>query len=145
MIRFDTNIELKVTFVESIQVKYLEKYYRYFVTDYCAYHCILYFAWLDQMHFSFYIRHVHTLLGHMTKTAHLGESHMTNIHVEQFWSHVMNITHYLSHTTNTASVLCFIFIGMTPSAAFLDASRLVGDVKWQRLPHFNDYLCVRDD
>ena len=48
----------------------------------------------------------------------------------------MNIACFSSHTTNTATVLCFVFmvfIGTTPSVAFADASGLVG------------YLSVSDD
>ena len=65
---------------------------------------------------------------------------MTN--TEHCWSHVMNIAHclsMLSHTTNTANVLCFVFIGMTPSADFVNASDLVRDAKWLFLPRFDGF------
>ena len=62
---------------------------------------------------------------------------MTIVH---FGSHVMNITYFLSHTTSTATILCFVFIGMTPLAAFVNASDLVGDAKWLHLPRFDGYL-----
>ena len=68
---------------------------------------------------------------------------MTNI--EHFWNHVMNIAHFSSHMTNTATVLRFVFIGTTPSAAFVNASSLVGDAKRLRLPRFDGYLSVSDD
>ena len=54
----------------------------------------------------------------------------------------MSIAHFasmLSHTTNTATVLRFVFIGTTPSAAFVNASGLVGDAKWLRLPRFDGF------
>ena len=54
----------------------------------------------------------------------------------------MNIAHFSnmsSHTTNTATVLRFVYIGMTPSAAFVNASGLVGDTKRLRLPHFDGF------
>ena len=58
-----------------------------------------------------------------------------------------------SHTTNSYraddkhsyTVLHFTCIGMTPSAAFVDASGLVGDTKRLRLPRFDCYLSVSDD
>ena len=69
--------------------------------------------------------------------------------IELFWSHVMNIelilSHVTEHMTNTATVLRFVFIGTTPSAAFANASDLVGNAKWLRLPRFNGYLGVCDD
>ena len=52
----------------------------------------------------------------------------------------MNITHFSSmssHTTNTATVLRFVFIGTTPSAAFTNTLSLVGDGKRLRLRHFD--------
>ena len=72
---------------------------------------------------------------------------MTNI--EHFWSTVMNIarcsSHMIKRTTNTAAVLCFVCIGMTPSATLVDASGLVGDAKRLRLPRFDGYLSVSDN
>ena len=68
---------------------------------------------------------------------------MTNI--EHFWSHVMNIANFLSYTTNTGTVLGFVFIGTTPSAAFVNASGLVGDAKQLHLPRFNGYLSISDN
>ena len=71
---------------------------------------------------------------------------MTNI--EHFWSHTMNIAHFLSHTTkhttNTTTVLRFCN-GTTPSVALADASGLVGDAKRLCLPHFDAYLSVSDN
>ena len=61
---------------------------------------------------------------------------------EHFWSHEMNIAHFSSHTTNVAIILRFVFIGTIPSAAFIDASGLVGDAKRLRLPRFDGYLSV---
>ena len=40
----------------------------------------------------------------------------------------------------TATVLHFVFIGTTPSATFVDALGLVGDVKRLCLPCFDDYI-----
>ena len=61
----------------------------------------------------------------------------------------MNIAHFSSHmtkhTSNTATVLRFICIRTTPLVAFVDASGLVGDAKWPRLPHFDRYLSISDD
>ena len=65
--------------------------------------------------------------------------------IKHFWSQVMNIAHFLSHTTNTATVLRFVFIGTTPSVAFVDASGLVGDTKRLHLPHFDGYVRVSDN
>ena len=48
-------------------------------------------------------------------------------------------------TTNTATVLHFVCTGTTLSAAFVNASGLVGDEKRLRLPHFNGYLSISDD
>ena len=65
---------------------------------------------------------------------------MTNI--EHFCSHVMNIAQFLSmssHTTNTATVLHFVFIGTTPSAAFVSTSGLVGYVNRLHLPRFDGF------
>ena len=65
---------------------------------------------------------------------------MTNI--EYLGSHVMNIAHFLnmsSHTANTVTILRFIFIGVTPSAAFVDASSLVGGIRRLCLPHFDGF------
>ena len=63
-------------------------------------------------------------------------SHMTNI--KHFWNCVMITAHFSSHMTlhrtNTATVLHFVFIGTTPSAAFVNVSGLVGDAK-RLLPH----------
>ena len=73
----------------------------------------------------------------MTNKEHLG-SHMTNI--ENFWSDVMNIAHFSSmwsHMTNTVNIVCFVFIGTTPSAALVNASGLVGDANRLHLPHFD--------
>ena len=42
-------------------------------------------------------------------------------------------------------VLRFVCIGTTPSAAFVDASDLVGDAKRLRLPRFDGYLNISDD
>ena len=75
----------------------------------------------------------------MTNIKHLG-SHMTNI--EHFWSHVMKIAHFLStssHTTNTATILHFVFIGTTPTTAFVNASGLVGDMKRLHSPPFDGF------
>ena len=52
----------------------------------------------------------------------------------------MNIAHFSSHRTNTATVLRFVFIGTTPLASFVDASGLVGDMKRLRLAHFDSYF-----
>ena len=79
----------------------------------------------------------HTFSGHMTNIAHLRESHDQ---YGTFWSHVMNIAHFSSHTTNMATILLFVFIGMTPSAAFVDASGLVGDMKRLCLPCLFQWL-----
>ena len=68
---------------------------------------------------------------------------MTNI--EHFAGYLMNITHFSSHTTNTVTILRFVFIGTTPSTSFVNASGLVGDAKRLRLPRFDDYLSVSDD
>ena len=68
--------------------------------------------------------------SHMTNIEHLG-CHMTNI--EHFWNHMTKSAHFSSmssHMTNTITVLRFIFIGTTPSAAFVNASGLAGDAKW---------------
>ena len=65
---------------------------------------------------------------------------MTNI--EHFWSHMMKITHFhsmLSHMTNTVKVLHFVFIGTTPSVAFVNEPDLVGDEKRPRLFHFDGF------
>ena len=77
---------------------------------------------------------------------------MTNI--EQLGSHMINIEHFsrdafrvcrvtrrtaTEQTTNTATVLRFVCIGTTPSAAFVDASGLVGDAKRLRLPRFDGF------
>ena len=70
-------------------------------------------------------------------------SHMTNI--EQFSSHLLNMAHFLSHTTNTATIIYFVFIEMPPSAAFANASGLVGDMKRLYLSYFDGYLSVSDD
>ena len=43
-----------------------------------------------------------------------------------------------------ATLLRFVCIGTTPSAAFIDASGFVGDVKQLRLPRFDGYLSVSD-
>ena len=106
--------------------------------------------WVNETRRQFYFDHIahffgsrdqyYTLEGsHMTNTEQLG-SHMTNI--EHFQSHVMKIAHFssmLSHTTNTATVLRFVFIGMRPSAAFVNASGLVGDAKRLCLSHFDGF------
>ena len=72
---------------------------------------------------------------------------MTNM--EHFWSHVINIAHFSSHTTehttNTATVLRFICIRTALSAAFIDASGFIGDIKRLCLPRFDGYLSVSDD
>ena len=48
-------------------------------------------------------------------------------------------------TTNMGTVLRFVCIRTTPSAAFVDASGLVGDAKRLSLPRFDGYLSVSDD
>ena len=112
-----------------------------------------YFAWVDQTYRPFYIAIQHIFSGHMTNIAHL-ESHMINIeqlgshmtNIEHFWSYVMNIAHFSSmssHTRNTAPVLRFVFIGTTPSVAFVNASGLVGDAKRLCLPCFDGFCHER--
>ena len=69
--------------------------------------------------------------------------------LEHFWSHVMNVAHFSSHEIehmmNTTAVLHFVFTGTRLSAAFVDASGLVGNAKRLRLPSFNDHLSASDD
>ena len=57
----------------------------------------------------------------------------------------MNIAHFLSHTTNAATVLRFVFIWTTRSAAFVDVTCFVGNMKWLCLPRFDEYLSVSDN
>ena len=73
---------------------------------------------------------------------------MTNIeHFSHDAFRVCRVTRQTAtkQTTNTATVLRFICIGMTPSVAFIAASGLVGEAKRPRLPRFNGYLSVSDD
>ena len=53
----------------------------------------------------------------------------------------------VEHKFCSPSLNTFKTDGMTPSAAFVNASGLVGDAKWLRLrlPRFNGYLSVSDD
>ena len=46
---------------------------------------------------------------------------------------------------HTATVLRVVLIRTTPSAAFVDRLRLVGDAKWLHSPHFDGYLSVSDE
>ena len=46
---------------------------------------------------------------------------------------------HMSHTTNTPTVLHFVFIGTTPSVAFVIASDFVGDAKRLHLPCFDGF------
>ena len=62
--------------------------------------------------------------------------------IEHFGSLVMNIAHFLSHMTNPATVLHFVFFRATTSKAFVNASGLVGDTKQLHLPHLDGYLSV---
>ena len=67
-------------------------------------------------------------------------SHMTNI--EHFRCHMLNIADFSSmssHTTNTATVLLFVFIGTFLLAAFVNASGLARDVKRLCLPCFDGF------
>ena len=57
----------------------------------------------------------------------------------------MNIAHLLIQTANKATVLRFKFIGMTPSAAFVNAPTLAGDAKQLCLPCFSCCLSETDD
>ena len=62
--------------------------------------------------------------------------------IEHFWGHMMNIVHHSSmssHTTNITTVLHFVFIRTTPSAAFVNALSLVGDMKWLPLFCFDGF------
>ena len=61
------------------------------------------------------------------------------------WRLKRQTKHILSQTTNTATVLHFVFIGMTPSAAFVNASSLVGDAKRLHSHRLDGYLSTRDD
>ena len=73
---------------------------------------------------------------------------MTNIeHFSRDAFRVCRVTRQTAteQTTNMATVLHSVYIGMTPSAAFVDASGLVGDTKRLRLPRFDAYLNVSDD
>ena len=82
------------------------------------------------------------LSGHTTNKAHFRESH------DQDRTLLESCDEYhplLSHTANTATVLHFVFIKTTLSAAFIDASGLVGDAKQMCLPCFDDYLSIRDN
>ena len=56
-----------------------------------------------------------------------------------------NIAHFSSHMTKMATVVRFVFIGMTLSAALVNASGLVGGAKRPRLPRFDGYLSVSDN
>ena len=85
-----------------------------------------------------------TFLGHMTNREQLG-SHMTNReHFSRDAFRVCRVTQQTAteQTTNTATVLCFVCIGTTPLAVFVDASSLIGDTKRLRLPRFDGYLSV---
>ena len=69
---------------------------------------------------------------------------MTNI--ELLGSHVTNIEHFSRDafqecrvTRQTSTVLCFVFIGTTPSADFVNASGLYGDAKQLCLPRFDGF------
>ena len=62
-------------------------------------------------------------------------------YTEHFWSHMMISAHFLSHATNTSTIIRFVFIGMT----LVDTFGLVGGVKRLRLPHLDGYLSVSDD
>ena len=75
----------------------------------------------------------------MTNIEQLG-CHMTNR--EHLRSHVMNIAQFSSmscHTTNTATVFRFVFIGMTPLAGFVNAYGFVIGAKCTCLPRFNGF------
>ena len=89
----------------------------------------------------------------MSNIEQLG-SHMNNmhVHVEQLRSHTTNIAHYWSHvmniayfssmssyTTNTAPLLCFVFIWTTISAGFVNASGLVGEGTRLSLPRLDGF------
>ena len=83
----------------------------------------------------------------MTNIGQLG-SHMTNIeHFSRDTFRVCRVTRRTAteQTTNTATVLHFVCIGMTASESFVDASGLVGDAKQLRLPRFDGYLSVSND
>ena len=65
---------------------------------------------------------------------------MTNI--EHFWSYMMNMAHFSSmssHMTSMHTALRFVFIGTTTSAAFVDASRLVGNADRLSLKRFDGF------
>ena len=97
----------------------------------------------------------HTFSGHnaMTDTAHLGKSHhqyrtfgesrdqyRTLLESRDEYRTLLEHVGPLSgYTTNTATVLRFVFVGTTPSAAFVNASDLVGDTKRLRLPCFHGF------
>ena len=52
----------------------------------------------------------------------------------------MSTAHFLSlRVTQQTTVLCFVFIGTAPLAAFINALGLVGDMEWLRLPCFNGF------
>ena len=80
------------------------------------------------------------LSGHMTNTAHLRESH------DQYRTLLKSRDEYrtLFDTTNTTTVLHFVFIWMTHWVAFVNASALVGDAKRLRLPCFDGYWVLSD-
>ena len=54
-------------------------------------------------------------------------------------TNIADFSRLLSHTTNTVTILRFVFIGTIPSAAFVNASGLVGDAKQLHLPRINGF------
>ena len=75
----------------------------------------------------------------MTNIEHLGESHdqyrtLLGSH-DEYRTH---FEHVKSHDKHSYRVFLH-FIGTTPSAAFVNASGLVEDVKQLRLPRFNGF------